>query len=228
MSILMYLSDRNMIKYISPLIRIGLPDSSEFESKLVTCYIIWMHIMFEICIWSISLSPSYDRFIYFSSISFTMFITSYPDSDIHCIIFHAVESCTSDESEWFTFEYKILEHLSSLHGFHNIDYKIHLFIIIRHQLTHISLLVCFTEFLRQFSDIYPPIHRKRKQKTSCCVHMLMDEIMMWIREERHGELLCNNRWINSYNSIPINNPYFIKLKILFFPNKLRKIRFKIF
>lgn len=174
-----------MIDFISLFIRFILENSTELESQFSTCCISRIKCMFELRILGIFFCPRYQSYICFGCISFSMFINSYPESDIHPIFFRTPETNSSYKSISSPFENKILKYLSSLHSFYTLFYEIQFLFIRWQEWIHEKIFIRLAKFCSKFTDIYSTICRKWYKDTTRSLDDLFCEIKMWIDEESH-------------------------------------------
>jgi len=121
----------NMIDLISLFVRFILENSTEFESQFSRSNITRIKCVFELRILGIFFCPRYQSYICFGCISFPMFISSYPESDIHPMFFRTIESNTSYESIGSPFENKSFKSFPCFDILNHLFYICDLLFIIR-------------------------------------------------------------------------------------------------
>ena len=175
----------NMIDLTSIFIHRILKNSTKLESQFSTCCISRIKCMFEIGVSRIFSCPSYQCKRCFSCISFSLFILSNPESEIHPMFLRTPETNSSYESIRSFFEDKILKYLWSLHSFYTLFYEIQFLLIRWQEWIHEKIFIRLAKFCSKLTDIYSTICRKWYKDTTRSLDDLFYEIEMWIREESH-------------------------------------------
>ena len=176
-----------MIYFVSSFSFFILRDTSEFLCKLLTSYICRVHGMFKKCMNRIFSRPCDKHLVDLTRISLSMFIFSYPDTDIELSWFKYPYSSSTDKSIWYLIQDEVLELFSSRYFLFWFSHVLKLFFIARNLRCDIEIFIGFRELDLKLIDIDSTISWERHKYTPESLDMRNSEIEMGIFEKIHYE-----------------------------------------